>query len=109
MQTTTRKRTKNIELELLLENEGYLFVKFILGKGYVGLRRMAFTVGLVYGLSLDGYKGRYCYQGHSDAMRALKKWEELSAQGKTIEGDPDDSEWIKHKGRKEYANPNKIQ
>jgi len=73
----------------LLEKEGYHKVRYIEGKGWVGLRRMAFTVGLFYGLDKTGYVGRYCYSNASDAEEDIENW--------TGEEDPE-GEWIKHKG-----------
>ena len=39
----------------------------------------------------DMYEGRYCYQNHADAKEALEKWTGVS--------DPQDEDWIKHKGK----------
>ena len=81
-----------------LESEGYFSTKEIPGRGYVGLCRFAFTIGLVYGLDVTGYEGRYCYSNLIDATIALATW--------TGEGDPQDDSWIKHKGYAgEYSNP----
>ncbi len=81
----------------MLKNEGYTHLRKIPGRGIVGLKRFMFTTGLVYNLTEDWYDGRYCYRNHADALKALENW--------NGEGDPDDEDWIKHKGGKEYSNP----
>lgn len=85
------------EIKSILESEGYFNLKIIEGRGVVGLFRFIFTVGLVYGISEYDYKGRYCYPNLHDATASLEKWD-----GKE---DPSGN-WIKHKGRIEYSNPN---
>lgn len=77
----------------------YFNVKEIEGRGICGLLRMVFTVGLVYGIDEVGYTGRYCYPTRIDAIDAINKWD-----GK--EDPPGD--WIKHKGYREYRNPNNV-
>lgn len=85
------------ELNNILQKEGYTHLKFIEGKGVCGLMRFMFTVGLVYGLTAHLYEGRYCYESFLDAKEALDNWDGV--------GDPQDTEWIKHKGHREYSNP----
>ncbi len=85
------------ELIAYLETEGYRQIIEIPGRGLCGLMRFAFTTGLVYGLKEMSYEGRYCYPNSLDAFIALREW--------TGEGDPQDSDWIKHKGKVEYSNP----
>lgn len=80
-----------------LQSEGYSQIRHVPNRGLVGLCRFAYTIGLVYGLNSVGYIGRYCYSNMSDAYNALETW--------TGEGDPPDSDWIKHKGEVEYSNP----
>jgi len=72
-----------------LESEGYTDVRYIEGRGYSGLMRFAFTVGLVFGCNHIGYTGRYCYHNRKEALTALESWD-----GKE---DPS-GEWIKYKG-----------
>lgn len=80
-----------------LEDQGYFLLREIDGRGWCGLCRFAFTVGLCYGLAEHSYEGRYCFESLADAIYALMLW--------TGEGDPD-GDWIKHKGDIEYSNPN---
>lgn len=85
----------------------YSHVRYIEGQGYCGLQRFIFTVGLVYNINPDPddvmgnmFEGRYCYENHADALEALTDW--------SGEEDPQDNDWIKHKGvRGEWSNDNK--
>lgn len=87
-------------LKEFLEKEGYKEIREIPGKGVCALYRFIFTVGLVYNIDEFGYEGRYCYPNYSDALEALLNWN----------GQEDPSgDWIKHKGKIEYLNKNKIQ
>lgn len=83
-------------LEVLLR-EGYKAIKFVPGRGHCGLTRMFFTSALCYGLDEKSYVGRYCYHTMSEARKALDEWDGS--------GDPTGN-WIKHKGKTEYSNPN---
>jgi hypothetical protein len=72
-----------------LEKEGYYNIKEIPNKGLCALYRFAFTTGLVIGIHSIGYIGRYCYQLHADAVKAINEWDGV--------GDPSGN-WIKYKG-----------
>lgn len=80
-----------------LVHNGYSEIKQIPGRGYCGLQRMLFTVGLFYDLDDFGYRGRYCYPDLRSALDAIREWDGLN--------DPP-GPWIKHKGLREYGNPN---
>lgn len=82
----------------ILRAEGYSYVVEIEGRGLCGIMRQLFTVGLFYGLDLYSYGGRYCYPTLADAVEGLLNWDG--------QGDPPGN-WIKHKGKFEYSNPNK--
>lgn len=83
-----------------LKTQGYSFMREIEGRGLCGLCRMAFTVGLFYGLTDDTYEGRYCYETFHEAFIDISRWDGI--------GDPD-GDWIKHKGQiGEYSNPNYV-
>ena len=73
-----------------------LLLKDIPGRGVCGLRRLAYTVALLYDLEPLFYKGRYCFHTMAEATSALKEWDGLN--------DPIGN-WIIHKGKDEYANP----
>ncbi len=90
---------KDKELETLKEllKDEYAFICRIPDRGICGLARMAYTVGLFYGLDKTGYAGRYCFHTLSEALESLNEWD-----GK----DDAPGNWIKHKGGVEYRNPN---
>jgi hypothetical protein len=73
-----------------LEKEGYYNIKEIPNKGICALYRFAFTTGLVIGINPIGYVGRYCYELHADAVKAINEWDGV--------GDPSGN-WIKYKGQ----------
>lgn len=77
------------ELHTELTENGYFLLKEIPGRGICGLKFMAFTVGLMVGLNMHSYYGRYCYKHLADAREALEAWDGV--------GDPI-NEWIKWKG-----------
>lgn len=83
-------------LKEILKGE-YTVLCRISGRGVCGLGRMAYTVGLFYGINKIGYTGRYCFHTLSEATKALLEW--------GGDGDPPGN-WIKHKGEIEYSNPN---
>lgn len=87
------------DVEDFLGLQGYVQLKYIPGRGICGMMQFAFTVGICYGLTMDSYKGRWCYpnENYIDAMVAYGEW--------SGEGDPD-GPWLKHKGVDgEYVNP----
>jgi hypothetical protein len=77
--------------------EDYFEIREIPNRGVCGLERMIYTVGLFYNMNAFFYEGRYCYPTLADAKEAIRNW--------NGEGDPSGN-WIKHKGRIEYSNPN---
>ena len=82
---------------MIAEEEGYKKVRFIPNRGLCGLKRFAFTTGLVIGLDEIGYEGRYCFANNSDAEKSFAEW--------NGEGDPS-GDWIKYKGQGgERSNP----
>lgn len=54
-------------------------------RGVVGLGRFIFTVAIIVGLNMTGYKYRYCYHTIADAFHALKDWKEKGYFGE-LEG-----------------------
>lgn len=74
-----------------LESNGYTNIRLIPGRGLCGLHRLLFTTGIVYGLDLDGYKGRFCYHTKPEALKALELWDGS--------GDPS-GDWIVNKGER---------
>lgn len=75
----------------------YVCLRYVPGRGVCALGRMGFTMGLFYGLDFDRYQGRYCFESKFEALQALITWDGT--------GDPP-GDWIKHKGDREYSNPN---
>jgi hypothetical protein len=89
-----------IDVGLLVEllKNGYMYLVYVPGRGICGIQRMAFTVGLFYGLGETCYQGRYCYETMAEAIADLLTWDGT--------GDPS-GDWIKHKGGTgEYSNSN---
>lgn len=80
-----------------LISEGYFEVREITGRGYCGLSRMLFTVGLFYSMDEGGYEGRYCYPDLRSATDAIREWDGMNTPP---------GPWIKHKGLSgEFGNP----
>ncbi len=77
------------ELKQYLESEGYVSIREIPGRGVCALYSFMFTIGLVYGIDLTGYKGRWCYDSVIGAVNAISNWDGI--------GDPPGA-WIKYKG-----------
>ncbi len=65
-------------------------------RGYCGIRRMMFTVGLFYGIDVWAAEGRYCFETMAEAVDALKEWD-----GR----DDAPGDWIKHFGKEVYSHP----
>lgn len=85
-QSPARWRTP--KLKGFLAGQGYVEIR-VIDDTVCGLRRFNFTVGLVVGLSFEGYERRYCYEHARDALAALVAWD-----GREHPGGP----WIKCKG-----------
>jgi hypothetical protein len=77
------------ELKQVLADEGYKHMKEVPGRGVCGVMKFMFTYGLVYGIDMMGYKGRWCFGSELEAVYALEIW--------TGAGDPK-GRWIKFKG-----------
>lgn len=78
------------ELEKYLEDVGYSDLRVIPTDQLCGLKKFAFTSGLMVGLNKISYERRYCYEFESDARAALNLWDGV--------GHPA-GPWIKCKGR----------
>jgi len=72
-----------------LEEEGYVDIREVPGRGICGIRKFLFTWGLIYGLDETGFKGRWCYNNYVEPVIYLREWDG--------EGDPKGN-WIKYKG-----------
>jgi hypothetical protein len=81
----------NEELELIeyLKTQGYYQFRKVPNRGICSLRNFLFTTGIIIGLDVDSYFGRYCYSNQSEASEELKNW--------NGEGDPKGN-WLKYKG-----------
>lgn len=97
MKNMTEEQKEGLILQLI-HIDGYFHIREKPGRGICGLMHFVYTVGLCYGLDETGYQGRYCFSNLREAMDSLDAW--------TGEGDPPGN-WIKHKGKVEYSNPNK--
>lgn len=71
-----------------LSHEGYENLRVLPDGTTIGTQRMMFTTGLFVGLTLIGYRTRYCYAEEGAAVAACRTWD-----GK---GDPPGL-WIKQK------------
>lgn len=82
-------------------NNYSLLLDYLQSQGYSCITNVGgfiFTTGLVVGLDMFGYEGRYCFENLSDATEAL-----LTSDGT---GHPSGN-WIKYKGQSgEFSNPN---
>lgn len=83
--------------------DGYTNVKIVTFKGQkilAGLRRFAFTTGLVIGIDSSGYYGRWCFHTHKEAQQVLDNMDTIP-EDLMIAGN-----WIKYKGwPNELSNP----
>lgn len=80
----------------MAEDLGYYACKPLMFQGkqvMAGLRRFAFTVGLVFGIDETGYYGRYCFAEDYTARLALENISEIPSD--LLLENPD---WIKYKG-----------
>lgn len=75
-------------LMTFLADQGYRELRLV-GRTVCGLRGFNFTMGLVVGLSFEGYERRYCYEHETDAASALSTWDGV---------DHPSGPWIKCKG-----------
>lgn len=89
MRTEAENRKEDEKLIQFLKSEGYYEIRNIDGQGLCGLRKFAFTTGLIIGIEQLTYLGRYCFPSERDALNALNDWNGM--------GDPSGN-WIKYKG-----------
>lgn len=93
--------TFSSEAQLLIEelkSNGYFEFREISNRGLCCLNNFMFTTGIIIGLDMFGYYGRYCYSDPIDAFKSYISWDGI--------GDPPGN-WIKYKGRGgERTNPN---
>ncbi len=91
--------TSPSDVELLkaeMVEHGYTDLVVLPTGELAGLLKFMFTYGVMTGLHPMGYRTRYCFEHHDDALAALQAWDG--------EGDPG-GPWIKRKGDVEYLNP----
>jgi hypothetical protein len=62
------------QLAAFLHGEGYRLMRVIQGKT-CALQQFNFTIGLVVGLTFDGYERRYCFETVEDARDSLLSWD----------------------------------
>lgn len=89
MRTEEENRKENEKLIQFLKSQGYYEIRRIEGHGLCGLKKFAFTTGLIIGMEYDSYFGRYCFPTEHDALNSLNEWNGI--------GDPLGN-WIKYKG-----------
>lgn len=85
------------EFIAIMRANGYVNVCKLPNGEFIGMMRMIYTTELFVGLTVDGYRGRYCYEHAADVKKALLTWDG--------NGDPP-GPWIKYKdGYGERVNP----
>ena len=62
------------QLKRALAVQGYSNFKVFNGS-LAGINQYLFTTGICLGLTEDGLFGRYCYENHEDAVKALDEWD----------------------------------
>jgi hypothetical protein len=87
------------QIILGLEGNGYFNYREIEGRGVCAMAYFFFTVAILYGLTDEWIEGRYCFETEAEAQKSFDEWDGV--------GDPTGN-WIKHKGVREYSNPNYI-
>ncbi len=75
-------------IKKVLLDEGYYSIREFPDE-ICGLHNYLTTTGLVVGLSITSYRGRYCYESQDQAEQAIREWDG--------HGDPP-GPWIKYKG-----------
>lgn len=74
------------DIKNLLTDQGYEYVRYLEGRGWLGLNRRRSRPAIMVGLDEDlCYVGRYCYDSMAQALHAVQTWD-----GKT---DPE-GEWV---------------
>ena len=76
LEKTPRILAERVSAELgeFLQAQGYRQLRWIDGV-LCGVCGFNFTIGLVVGLSFEGYERRYCYEHLEDAHAALGQWD----------------------------------
>lgn len=89
-------------LEILreqLENDGWLHLRVVEGRGICGFCPFIYTMGLCYGVDNVGWFGRWCYP-HAEAYNAYLAFAVWDGKEDPL------GKWVKYKGRDaEYENP----
>lgn len=93
----SESQRKDLDLIYEINKDLYPIICWNPIRGFCGIKRLAYTVGLFYSLNRLGYKGRYCYHTMAEAVAALIEWDG---------NDDAPGEWIKHFGEAEYSHPN---
>jgi len=73
-----------------LSIEGYTHMRKLPSGEWAGLFKFLFTIGLVVGIDMTGYRIRYCFADEKSALQSLENYDGY--------GDPT-GPWIKAKGR----------
>lgn len=66
----------------------------------IGVQKNISTFGLYYGITPGGIEGRFCYEQLEDCYAAFLKADLLNH-----EHIPDDDDWLVHKGKTQFRNP----
>ncbi len=61
-----------------LESQGYFAVREIRGRGWCGLYRFLFTVGVCHGMDWSGLSGRFCFESLPSALNFYVNWDGIT-------------------------------
>jgi hypothetical protein len=68
-----------MQINELLEKEGYRKLRYVQGVGWCGLMPMLFTTGIMLDLDEIGpAQGRYCFSEWAEAAHFLENWDGIT-------------------------------
>ena len=65
---------------------GYTHIQRIEGRGWCGIGRFMFTHGVLFGMDITGYKGRYCFQDQCSAEGFMLDWDGITVPVVGVDG-----------------------
>lgn len=74
------------EIMTIAQQNGYIGVCWIRGRGICGILRQIYTIGVFYGLDEHGYKGRFCFDTELNALLFLKDWDGVTLPEIGVDG-----------------------
>lgn len=64
-----------VKLHEILNENGYLHIKYVEGWGWCAIQYFIFTVGVCFGLDETGRAGRFCFADLQSAMSFYQDWD----------------------------------